>query len=285
MIKPWLKDILELGLVPYVSTSANVLPSLDMRFFAGHQHIKLLEEEQHKSFHQAYLLANSLGFGSPDLKMPNWVYIDCVLMQTAVIGFALPVAKMPKSLLAFFEDDAEIDVSTLDIIPVSGQIAAMGMDGKTITGYSLFSLKPWLLEQEIFKQVRLGCLTKYAALKVYEAEKQGRVVMGISQYDNPALKIHGAFGRKMYIEQPIVPLHPKAEMTFTYSMKAVLDDARVLGSLPDDGKAPDVLMNARDTSFKHEMQRRIRQGERFYIKDPIQIKKDNEIYLPICVEK
>lgn len=284
-MQSWLKQLLDLGLVPYVSTSAKMLPSIDLGVFDGHQHVKLLENEHHLPFHHAYLLANSLGFGSPELKMPNWVYIDCVLMQTAVVGFALPVEKMPKSLLKFFEDDPLVDVDALDIVPVSGQIAALGMDGKTITGYSLFSLKPWLKDQEILQQVRLGSLTKYAALWVYKAEKEGREVRGISQYDNPALKIHGAFGRKMYIEQPMVPLHPKAEMSFTYNMQVHLEEDRIQGSLVDDGSEADYLMHCRDTAFKQEMQSRILQGERFYIKDPIQVKKDNEIYLPICVEK
>lgn len=41
-MKPWLKEMMDLGLVPYVSTSAKMLPSLDMSIFEGHHHVKLL---------------------------------------------------------------------------------------------------------------------------------------------------------------------------------------------------------------------------------------------------
>lgn len=282
----WLKEILDLGVIPYVSTSTAMLPSLDLSVFEGHAQVKLLEEEAHLPFHQAYLLSNSLGFGSPDLKMAHWVYIDCVLLQTAVIGFAMPKEKVPKSLLAFYEDDVSVDVEKLDMIPISGQISAMGVDRTTITGYSLFSLKSLLLDEMAhFKALRLGSITKYAALKAYQAERPDRKIRGVAQYDNPALKIHGAFGKKMYIEQPMVPLHPKQDMSFIYHMQAELDIERVLGSLPDDGKEPDFWLHAGDKAHKQEIKERIAAGERFYIKDPIQSVRENEIYLPICVEK
>ena len=213
--------------------------------------------------------------------MPNWVYIDCVLMQTAVVGFAVPVSKAPGSLLDFYEKDPWVDVATLDYIPVSGQIAAMGADGKRFVGYSLFSLRRQI---EQFNVHKLAHKTKYAALSVLRAETADGFV-GISQYDNKALTTHTRFGAKMYIEQTTSPLHPLREMSFTYRMKIDLDEGRILGDLADRSAEADFLLRADDTAKKREMQERIDAGERFYILDPVHIKKDDGLYLPIKIEK
>ena len=285
-MKSALKQILDMGLTPYVSTSANVLPHLDLSLFEGRAIIKILEATEHLPFHQAYLLSNSLGFGAPDLKMPNWVYMDCVLLQTAVVGFAMPVEKVPASLRALYEADSLIDMDRLDVIPISGQISAMGLDGKTLTGYSLFSLKSRLLNGlKDLATLPIGTLTKFSALCAYKADLPDRVVRGVAQYDNPALKIHGLFSDKMYIEQPMLPLHPLQSMSFIYRMKVQLSEEELQNNVQPNDREPDILMHAEDEAMKHEMAERIKQGEQFYIQHPIQITKDDKIYLPICVEK
>lgn len=280
-MKPWLQNFMELGLVPYVASNNRLAGELDYSLFEGEHIVKILEDEGHLPFHHAYLLSNSLGFGNSELKMPNWVYIDCVLMQTAVVGFAMAVDKVPQKLLEYYQNDPLIDLDKLDYIPISGQIASLGMDGNTITGYSLFSLKTRVPS---LAKVSLGAATKYAALSVYKADREGKKVMGIAQYNNPALKIHASFGTKLYIEQPIIPLHPLKDMTFTYSMDVSFDDERIFHPLKDDGGAPDFLMHYDDVETKRRMQKEIAAGKRFFIKDPIHIKKDGEIYLPICTE-
>ena len=280
-MKQWLSKLMDLGLVPYVATSKAFVPYLDLSIFEGHEVIKLLEDPKERNFHEAYLVSNSLGFGNPDLKMPNWVYIDCVLMQSAVIGFALPVSKAPDSLISFYEDDPYVDINALDYIPVSGQIAALGIDGQTLTGFSLFSLRRQLASMDIPK---LAAFTKFIALYVYKAEDKKQFT-GLSQYDNKALKTHALFGKKMYIDQTIMPLHPLNEMSFTYSMKITLDENRLLGKTLPPAEDYDFLLKNDDTAAKHGMQRRIDNGERFYITSPIHIQKEDGLYLPICLEK
>lgn len=271
-----------MGLKPYISTSENLLDSLDLSIFEGHEVVKLLEDPKQRSFHEAYLVSNSLAFGNPDLKMANWVYIDCVLMQSAVIGFALPIDKAPDTLLEFYERDPHVDLNTLDYIPVSGQIAGLGMDGQTLVGYSLFSLRRQLPQMDIPK---LGNITKYAGLHVYSAENKEQFI-GISQYDNKALLTHALFGEKMYIQRTTMPLHPLRDMSFTYSMKISLDANRILNDKNTNIiEEPDFLLKSDDLKMKQEIQERILVGERFYITNPIHIQKDNNLYLPICVEK
>ncbi|MFA7275271.1 MAG: hypothetical protein WC043_00530 [Pseudobdellovibrionaceae bacterium] len=280
-MRDWIGQLLDEGLVPYVATSENYLDYLDFSLFEGHEIVRILENPDHSNFHEAYLVSNSLAFGNPELKMQNWVYIDCVLMQTAVVGFALPVEKAPATLIDFYEKDPWVDVATLDYIPVSGQIAALGIDGKQLTGFSLFSLRRQIEHLNVHK---LAHKTKYAALSVYRAEHLPKYV-GISQYDNKALLTHTLFGKKMYIDQTTMPLHPLRNMSFTYSMKIELDESRILGDIPQSVPDYDFLLRADDTAKKLEMQERIRGGERFYILDPVHIRQDNGLFLPICCEK
>lgn len=280
-MKKWMSELMDAGLVPYVATSEAFLDHFDLSLFGGNAVVKLLEKEEDRNFHEAYLVSNSLAFGNPDLKMPNWVYIDCVLMQTAVVGFALPVSMAPDHLIDYFERDPKVDVKTLDYIPVSGQIAALGGDGKRFVGFSLFSLRRQIGDIKIDK---LAHKTKYAALSAIRAE-EGDSFVGISQYDNKALTTHTRFGSKMYIEQTTMPLHPLRDMSFTYKMKVELDEDRILGDMTSGAKGYDFLLKADDLAKKREMQERMRGGEKFYIMDPVHIEKDDGLYLPIKIEK
>jgi len=280
-MKPWVKQLLDAGLVPYVSTSEHYLRYLDLSLFGGKEIVRILENPDHRNFHEAYLVSNSLAFGNPNLKMQNWVYIDCVLMQTAVVGFAVPIDKAPATLVNHYEKDPWVDADTLDYIPVSGQIASLGIDRGVLVGFSLFSLRRQIEHMDVHK---LAHKTKYAALKVYRAEELDKYV-GISQYDNRGLLTHTLFGRKMYIDQTTAPLHPLRDMSFTYSMKVDLDEARILGELNQSVGDYDFMLKAEDLQKKLEMQARIKEGERFYIMDPVHVRKEDGLYLPIKVEK
>lgn len=269
------------GLAPYVATSRRNLDALDLSIFNGRDVVKLLEDPEARNFHEAYLVSNSLGFGNPELKMKNWVYIDCVLMQSAVIGFCLPVKDVPSGVLSLYERDPYVEIETLDYIPISGQVAGLSINGQDLIGYSLFSLRRQL---DGFDIPKLGVLTKYAALKAYKADQKGRFV-GLSQYDNPALKTHALFGREMRIDDVTVPLHPLRDMSFTYSMKVNFDEDRIFSGLdPEPAEEPDYLLRADDLDMKMIMQESAHTGTKFYILDPVHIKEKDGLYLPIKEE-
>lgn len=280
-MKKWLVELLDAGLVPYIATSEKFLNYLDLSGFGDKLVIKLLERPEDANFHEAYLVSNSLAFGNPNLKMPNWVYIDCVLMQSAVVGFCIPVDKATPAMLDHYEKDPWVDVSKLDYIPVSGQIAAMGIDSKRIIGFSLFSLRKQIGDMNVHK---LALKTKYAAMMAYRAV-EAECFVGISQYDNKALVTHAAFGTKMYIEQTTAVLHPLRDMSFTYAMKVELDDARIFRDMAGQAGDYDFLLKSDDLKMKLDMQERMKTGEKFWIADPIQIQKDDGLYLPIKIEK
>ena len=276
----WLQNLMDKGLVPYVATSEDILPALDLSHFGGHEIVRLIEDPAARNFHEDYLVSNSLAFGHPDIKMPNWVYIDCVLMQTAVIGFCIPVDKAPGALVSLYERDPYVNTGDLDYIPVSGQIASLNLSGDALTGFSLFSLRRQLEGMDLPK---LGVLTKYAALRAYRADERDRFY-GLSQYDNPALRAHTLFTDKMVIDQTIMPLHPLREMSFKYSMKIKFDEKRILAGVDKTGPAPDFLLKADDTAKKTAMQESIQHGKHFVILDPVHIYQDDGLYLPIGEE-
>lgn len=279
-MEKWIEEAMDSGLVPYIASSEQLLPFFDTSIFGGHEIVKILENPDHGNFHEAYLVSNSLAFGDPSLKMPNWVYIDCVLMQSAVVGFAIPVSKAPDALLEHYERDPYVDIQTLDYIPVSGQIAGLGIDGKTLVGFSLFSLRRQLGDKAID---HLAVRTKYAAMSVYRAEERDKFI-GISQYNNNALKIHARFGEKMYIDRTTMPLHPLRDMSFTYSMKIRLDKEAIFAPTKHDDPY-DFLLKSDDLDKKKDMQNKIQAGAKFYIAQPVHIKKEESLYLPIRIEE
>lgn len=222
MTDPWFKSLIDLGLRPYVATARHQLAALDMDVVGADHELYCLEDPDATPFHQAYVTANALAFGARDLKMPGWVYIDCVLMQTAVVGFAARKQDVPQSLLDEFQAEASIDVDALDWIPVSGQIASPAMDGDTLVGFSLFSLRSYWP-----KLPALGLATKALALQVYKADTRKKF-LGITQYDNPALSMHGRFGPDLEIVSPRVPLHSRGDNTLVYGMKIDFDRKSVV---------------------------------------------------------
>lgn len=273
----WLHELLSAGYIPYIATSECLLSSFNATPFGQKVHPYLMENPEHGAFHEAYLLSNSLSFKSPDLKMPHWVLIDCALMQTAIVGFMKARADLPERFLSHYRNDPSIDLDRLDYIPVSGQIASPTADRKSLSGFSLFSLGSMLGAPR-----NLGLYTKALALEVYRAASY-EWLYGITQYDNPAIKIHGRFSSRMEIVQPIVSLHPKKDMTLIYRMAVDYDPQR-LAERPADVE-PTFWMKADDIAGKNRMQSGIKDGKRYFLAPPFAVTRDHEIYLPILEEK
>lgn len=276
----WLKGLLERGYRPYIATSRRLLSQLNIAPFgcsieSGTVETYLLDDEDQVPFHEAYLLSNSLSFSSPDLKMPNWVMIDCALMQSAIVGFTKDKAEIPEALIGFYQMDERIDYQRLKRIPVSGQIAspAITRAENSLVGISLFSLG-----HQVSGARHLGLFTKALALEVYGARNNASFY-GISQYDNPALKIHGRFSPVMEIEQAMVHLHPRREMTLIYKMKVEYDPERL--EEPREELAPTFWMDAHDTEKKREIAAGLAKGKRYQIVAPFAVHEQGKIRLPI----
>jgi len=278
MTDPWFKSLTDLGLRPYVATARHQLRGLNLGVLGPDHELYLLEDPQATSFHQAYVTANALAFGARDLKMPGWVYIDCVLMQTAVVGFAARKIDAPQSLLDEFQAEASIDLDALEWVPVSGQIASPAMDGSTLVGFSLFSLRSYWP-----KLPALGLATKALALQVYKADQRKRF-LGITQYDNPALSMHGRFGPRLEIVSPRVPLHAQGDNTLVYGMKIDFDPA-TMGNEPASSIDPDFWLQSGDKDAVAKLEIGIAAGSRYFILPPFQVRDGTSFKLPILEEK
>ncbi len=273
----WLQALLSTGYIPYIAASERLLPFLNTRPFGLSVSQFLMENADHGAFHEAYLLSNSLSFKSPDLKMPHWVLIDCVLMQTAVVGFMKSRDALPEEFLNHYRNDPSIDLDRLDYIPISGQISSPAVGTKNLVGFSLFSLS-----RSIGGAPKLALYTKALALTVYNIASY-EACFGIAQYNNPSLKIHGCMSSRMEIYQPIVPLHAAKDMTLIYKTGVDFDPYSLSEQRPDE--EPTFWLNARDISGKTRMQQGLKEGKSYVIVPPFSVKRDGEIFLPIREEK
>jgi hypothetical protein len=255
----WLTQLLDKGYQPYIATSRHLLPYLNTEPFGQKVEIHLLNDLEDSPFMEAYfmletfLVSNALSYEAPGMKMPRWVLIDCVLMQTAVIGFTVKKEKLPEGLLTAYREDENIAFDKINRIPVSGQIASPNIGARSITGSTLFSLgRRWLNDAQ-----HLGLYTRALAFEVYKAREYD-YYYGITQYDNVALRIHGRFTSEMEIDQPIVALHTQKDMTLVYKMK--LDYDPYNPNAPHAEQEPTFWLNARDKEKKREMQKGIKQA-------------------------
>jgi len=272
----WLTRLLEAGFTPYVATARHLLPALELTPFGVPVTPYLLDDTAHAPFHEAYLLSNSLSFASPELKMPHWVLIDCALMQTAVVGFTRPTGELPADFVAPYAADPRIELARVPHIPVSGQIASPALLHRSFVGISLFSLG-----RHIGAPSGLGLYTKALALEVYKA-RPGATFLGIAQYDNPALKIHGRFAPRMFIEQAMVPLHPKRDMTLIYTHTVEYDPERI-DEIPEP-REPTFWLDATDRAAKLRIEAGIQAGRRYEIAPPYACADGNRLRLPIIEE-
>jgi hypothetical protein len=268
-----LDQLLKAGCKPYIVTSSHLVSSFEMNPFEAPL-TPFFDGEKETGFHLSYIRSNSIAFDA-DLGMPHWVYIDYVLLQTAAVGLMYPRAKIPKELLAKFEADTSFDVHALEYLPISGQTAGLAVDGETWTGVSLFSLGRYLPELRSFG---IATHTRALALAAYRAKK----FVGITQYDNPAVAIHGKTTRALYIKQPIVWIHPRKDMTFIYEQEIDFS----LHSLRDAAQEEyTFLLKADDRAKKEEIASGIVKGFRYQIVPPFRVEREDGVYLPIVVHQ
>ena len=268
----WQK-IIDAGYVPFVASTPELFSSFQLNPM-GLKPAVIPCDTPNIPFFESYLTANSIAFESPDLKMPNWVLIDCILMQSALVGFARHKKDCPPEFLAMFQKDLPHLYDQIDLIPISTQIANVSSKGDWF-GASLFSLERFL---KPMSRLSLAAHTKALAFMVYGTKE----FRGLTQYTNPALKIHGLFGQKMYIQTPIVDLHPKTHMSLVYRIKIDFDPDNFLHR---EEVEPDFWMKADDKDKKLWMQEQQAQGHEFIICPPFQVKKPDGIHIPIKQEK
>lgn len=161
-------------------------------------------------FYRLVNAANRRVYG--DLGMPAWVQLDCATLPSAMIGFAAhrdalkddTWRALTQSVRAHFGDNAARRLHAYQgWVPISEYCAAATFEAHTVVGFSFFTLIKGL-----------GVRTKALALTCYGAHRQ----IGVTQYTNPSITAHCAFGPLDVIE-PRTAAHSRPDETFTYELR------------------------------------------------------------------
>ena len=159
-----------------------------------------IEDARHKPFVCALNETNQSAFGGANMGMPRWVMLDCGILPSAIVGFALPREVATPDLLKTLK----IDPATYDypLVPVTEYCATPTVEPGCVSGFSL---------QSQVTGRGLATRTKALALWVYRATSQ----VGVTQYDNPAIRVHARFGPlALMLHQPSI--HTHATKSFVY---------------------------------------------------------------------
>ena len=221
---------------------------------------------------------NAQAFGPRGLELPNWVLVDNVLLSSGLfiaacdpqrldmIAEALPLTPEERGVLARLVGEASA-TGYAGPIPVAAYCAAPTADRDRWVGWSLTSVVP---------RSGLAFVTKGLALRTYGAA----TLVGVTQYDNLALRIHTKFGPAR-IEAARVGLHT-APNTLVYAT----DVCRWLDGRADrgPGATPTWLVSAADAERHAEMQQMLdARTHTLMILPPGIIIQDDECVVPVLV--
>lgn len=153
--------------------------------------------------------ANHMAFEG--LGMPAWVQLDCCTLPGAFFGFGIPKHRLPAELWSrmmeqcqrLFGSETGLEDYT-GLVPISGFCALPSGRADTVVGVSMFSL--------VHGQ-GLGLRAKALSLLCQGARTQ----LGVTQYDNPALRTHTRLG-SLEILAPQVASHSRADSSFSYQL-------------------------------------------------------------------
>jgi hypothetical protein len=163
------------------------------------------------------------------LSMPAWVQLDCCMLPTAMAGFCAPRATVEDSLFSdlrarvekSFGAQAADDLARYDgLVPLSEYTSLPSTIADTVVGFSLFALIP---------HIQLGVRTKALGLACTGAGFQ----IGMTQYDNSAVRTHAMFGA-LEILEPRALAHSTPLDTFVY--RVALDGERLRALCRGEGK-------------------------------------------------
>lgn len=264
------QQLVDEGFVPFAFGNRSNLEELHPAPFGATLHMIAADDPKNLHYHHAINRLNGLAYGGKDMGMPAWVQIDCGILPSAFIGFALPASLLPEKLK--WQMDVHDDVG---LIPVAEAISIPTVQPGKYTSFSMCSVIPGR---------QLGYASKLLSLKAYGCRK----TLGVAQFDNFALRIHTRFGA-LEIVEPHVPYHTCPENTFVYGCDlrggAALDILE-RGGVVDDDREPTFLLDARDTDTMIDMASKVRAGtHRYWLLPPGAIRTEHGVQNPILVEE
>jgi hypothetical protein len=207
---------------------------------------------------RTYNVLNATAFGAKGIPLQNWVMIDLGLLPS---GFVLITLDRARAEAALGDGAGHGEAGRRRIgevlpavlaeadrlgypgpIPVAGYCAAPTPDRSAWVGWSLCSAIPGL-----------GTVAKGLGLLAYGA----RTLTGVTQFYDPALRIHRKFG-PMRLLAAVLDLHP-VRHTMAYRTE-------VFGAEPDGDDAPEATLHLdpRDLDAQWALQRRLDAGTHEY---------------------
>jgi len=167
--------------------------ALDLMPFG--QSIEYLDAAAHPVWVERYQAANRACF--PDtLSLPGWVLVDLYLMPAAIGLLTCPARLLDVRPPGLADDDEAV---------AAAYYAAPSIVRGVVVGVSLISLR---------KGLRAATWIKALTLEMLRA----RVQRGITQWDNPALRVHTRMGA-LRIEGPVPSAHGRADDSFLYAVE------------------------------------------------------------------
>ncbi|MBJ93413.1 MAG: hypothetical protein CMP23_02960 [Rickettsiales bacterium] len=256
------------GFVPFAFGSRANLELLHPAPFGEQLLMLAADDPAQLPFHNFINRLNGLAYGGKDMGMPAWVQIDCGILPSAFIGFAVSAERLPEKL------KWSLDIGSYQgLVPISEAISIPTAQPGRWMSYSMSTVIPGR---------KLGFASKVLSLKAYGC----RSCLGVAQFDNFALRIHTRFG-PLQIVEPHVPYHTCPTNSFVYGLDlqggAILDTLE-RGGRVEDPREPSFLLHANNTEKMQEMALRSRQGSHRYWLLPPGAVRNEGVYNPILEE-
>lgn len=177
--------------IPFVLTTRHNRSFLELDVFPELEILEL-DDPAHRAFAHLLNHTNQLAFGKEaNMGMPLWVMLDCGILSSAIVGFALKREDVDEVLATRLSIPQEYHT----LVPVSEYCACPTLEPGCVSGFSL--------QSQLWGH-RLGLRTKALAMLVYGAKKQ----VGVTQFDNPSIRVHAKFGpMRVLLHRPSVHTH------------------------------------------------------------------------------
>jgi hypothetical protein len=183
-------------------------PDQPLHYHAAGVEVRVVDplDVAHRDYCLAMNRANCIAYdGSPTpgvastaLGMPLWVFLDCCVLPSAVVGFEMLASAMPDDLRRAIDPTL-----TQEWLPFTEYIALPSARLGEVVGVSLFSFAGtghW------------GRRTKALGLLVHAARQQ----IGVAQYTNPSVRLHLSLGPLRLLSRR-TEVHSRPAETFVYT--------------------------------------------------------------------
>ena len=204
----------DLPLIPFALTPARNLQLLHLGGFARAPEVVLVDDPARGDFCRLLNHTNNLAFGGEtNMGMPPWVMLDCGILSCAIVGFAMRREDLPDGLA----DVIGVPDGYDDLVPVSEYCACPTLEPHSVSGFSL---------QAQLTGHGVATRTKALSLAIYGSRSQ----IGVTQFDNPAIRVHAKLGpMQITLHRPSV--HTHAANSFAYRLE--LPDRATLVAIAD----------------------------------------------------